>query len=84
MEALRCLKGTDLEGANTALKRANAEVAYSLPPGYALDASDPDVLLLLRADGTTAAAFSARGASTRGIMEAAEQDVHPASDGRLP
>ncbi len=55
-----------------------------LPPGYALDISDPDVLLLLRADGTTAAAFSARGATARGILEAAEHDVHQASNGWLP
>jgi hypothetical protein len=55
-----------------------------LPPGYALDASDPDVLLLLRADGTMAAAFSATGASARGIVEAAEQDLSPASDGWPP
>ena len=53
-----------------------------LPPGYALDISDPDVLLLLRADGTTAAAFSALGATARGITDAAEQDVHAAPNGR--
>jgi hypothetical protein len=55
-----------------------------LPPGYALDASDPDLLLLLREDGTTAAAFSARGATVCGIMEAAERDVHPAPNGWWP
>ncbi|MBA2713320.1 MAG: hypothetical protein H0U55_07180 [Rubrobacteraceae bacterium] len=58
--------------------------AAPLPPDYALNASDPDVLLLLRADGTTAAAFSARGATARGILEAAEHDVHQASNGWLP
>jgi len=45
-----------------------------LPPGYALDASDPDALLLLRAEGTTAAMFSARGVTAEGILEAAAQD----------
>ena len=47
--------------------------ASSLPHGYVLDASDPDVVLLLRADGTSAAMFSARGVSAEGIMEAAWQ-----------
>jgi hypothetical protein len=46
-----------------------------LPPGYALDASDPEVLLLLRPDGARAAAFSARGVTAEGILEAARQDV---------
>jgi hypothetical protein len=46
-----------------------------LPPGYALDASDPEVLLLLRPDGARAAAFSARGVTAEGILEAAGQDV---------
>lgn len=48
--------------------------ASQLPPGYALDTCDPDVLLLLRPDGTSAAVFSARGVSAEGIMEAAGQD----------
>lgn len=52
--------------------------APPLPPGYAVDASDPDLLLLLRPDGTMAAAFSATGATTDGILEAAEQDVRKA------
>ncbi len=55
-----------------------------LPSCYAPDFSDPDALLLLRVDGTTAAAFSARGASAWGVTEAAEEDVHAPSDGRLP
>ena len=45
-----------------------------LPPGYALDPSDPDTLRLLRADGTIAAIFSARGVTAEGILEAARQD----------
>lgn len=54
-----------------------------LPPGYVLDASDPDVLLLLREDGTTAAAFSAMGATAGGMLKAAEEDAReakPAAD----
>jgi len=46
-----------------------------LPPGYALDASDPDVLILVRPDGTTAAAFSVWGVTAEGILEAAGQDA---------
>jgi hypothetical protein len=45
-----------------------------LPTGYALDPSDPDVLLLLRPDGTTAAVFSSRGVTAGGILEAAGMD----------
>jgi hypothetical protein len=41
---------------------------------YYLDESDPDVLVLCRQEGTFVAAFSARGATTEGIGEAAEQD----------
>lgn len=48
--------------------------AASLPPDYILNATDPDVLLLQRADGTTA----------RGILEAAEQDVDLSPNGGLP
>lgn len=45
-----------------------------LPTGYALDPSDPDVLLLLRPDGTTAAVFSSRGVTAEGLLEAAGTD----------
>jgi hypothetical protein len=41
---------------------------------YYLDQSDPDVLILRRQDGSFAAAFSARGATKEGILEAAEED----------
>ncbi len=37
-----------------------------LPPGYVLDASDPDVLVSRCSDGSSAAAFSARGAGPYG------------------
>ena len=38
-----------------------------LPPGYALDRSDPDVLVLRCPEGTTIARFSARGAKAEAI-----------------
>ena len=41
---------------------------------YYLDESDPDVLVLRRQDGSFAAAFSARGATREGIVEAAKED----------
>lgn len=55
--------------------RANGGVSAPLPSGYALDASYPDVLLLVRHDGTTAAIFSTMGATAKGIAEAAERDL---------
>jgi hypothetical protein len=42
-----------------------------LPPGYSLDRSDPDVLVLLCPQGTAVARFSAQGATA----EAIEQDA---------
>jgi hypothetical protein len=41
---------------------------------YNLDQSDPDVVILRRQDGSFVAAFSARGATEEGILEAAEAD----------
>jgi hypothetical protein len=41
---------------------------------YYLDESDPDVVVLRRQDGSFVAAFSARGATREGIVEAAEED----------
>ena len=41
---------------------------------YHLDESDPDVVVLRRQDGSFVAAFSARGATREGIVEAARQD----------
>jgi hypothetical protein len=38
-----------------------------LPPGYVLDHSDPDVLLLHCPQGTVVARFSTRGATTQAI-----------------
>jgi hypothetical protein len=41
---------------------------------YYLDESDPDIVLLRRQDGSFVAAFSARGATKEGILEAAKED----------
>ena len=42
-----------------------------LPPGYSLDRSDPDVLVLRSPDRAAVARFSARGATAKAI----EQEV---------
>jgi len=41
---------------------------------YYLDLSDPDIVILRRQDGEFVAAFSARGVTREGIVEAAKQD----------
>ena len=47
----------------------------SLPKfDYHLDESDPEVLIVRRQDGAFVAAFSARGATREGIVEAIKQD----------
>jgi hypothetical protein len=57
---------------------------------YYLDESDPDILILRRRDGSFVAAFSARGATTEGILEAAKEDYrtlleeHASSDDQTP
>ena len=45
-----------------------------LPKHYYLDESDPDIVVLRRDDGTFVAAFSARGATNEGLVEAARED----------
>ena len=42
-----------------------------LPPGYSLDHSDPDVLVLRCPHGTAVARFSARGATAEAIEQEA-------------
>ena len=42
--------------------------------GYLLDESDPDIVVLRRQDDAFVAAFSARGATREGIVEAAKED----------
>ena len=44
-----------------------------LPPGYRLE-EDPDVLLLLRPDGSLVAAFSAQAADPPEVFAAAWED----------
>ena len=41
---------------------------------YYLDNSDPDIVILRRQDGAFVAAFSARGATREGIVDAAKED----------
>jgi hypothetical protein len=41
---------------------------------YYLDQSDPDIVVLRRQDGAFVAAFSARGVTDKGIVEAAKED----------
>jgi hypothetical protein len=41
---------------------------------YHLDECDPDVVILRRQDGSFVAAFSVRGATKEGIVEAAKED----------
>jgi hypothetical protein len=50
------------------------EQEWKLPTSYYLDESDPDILILRRQEGTFVAAFSARGATREGIVEAAKED----------
>ena len=42
-----------------------------LPPGYSLERSDPDVLVLRCLNGTAVARFSARGATAEAIEQEA-------------
>lgn len=41
---------------------------------YYIDESDPDIVILRRQDSAFVAAFSARGATKEGIIEAAKED----------
>jgi hypothetical protein len=52
----------------------------TLPPGYLLDESDPDIVTLRREDGTFVAAFSAQGVTREGINDAAMQDIRKSAD----
>jgi hypothetical protein len=56
-------------------RRVGMEEEKKLPKfDYYLDESDPDIVLLLRQDGSFVAAFSAQGATREGIVEAANED----------
>jgi hypothetical protein len=48
----------------------------SSPSSYYLDESDPDILMLCRQNESFVAAFSARGATREGIVEAAKEDYY--------
>jgi hypothetical protein len=41
---------------------------------YYLDKTDPDIVILCRQEGSFVAAFSARGATREGIVDAAKED----------
>ena len=41
---------------------------------YYIDESDPDIVILRRQGSTFVAAFSARGATKEGLLEAAKED----------
>ncbi len=50
------------------------EVPFLPKFDYHLDESDPDIVILRRLDGAFVAAFSARGVTREGIVEAAKED----------
>jgi hypothetical protein len=58
-----------LIGGTGASREASREVR--LPPGYTLEHSDPDVLVLLCSHGTAVARFSVRGAAAEAIEQEA-------------
>jgi hypothetical protein len=55
-----------------------------LPRHYFIDESDPDIVVLRRQDGSFVAAFSAMGATSDGIVEAAKEDYWLLVQGHLP
>ena len=52
----------------------------SLPPGYRLDRSDPDVWTLLRPEGWVVAHFSAQGVTNEAVEETAWDDHESAGE----
>ena len=48
--------------------------SLSLPRHYFIDESDPDAVILYRQDYAFVAAFSAKGVTKEGIVEAARED----------
>lgn len=55
-------------------RHEQAQEEAGLPEHYYLDESAPDIVVLHRDDGTFVAAFSARGATKEGLIEAARED----------
>ena len=77
LEALEAALKTPAEPQIEVLRgRAHQDEEDLLFPSfnYFLDESDPDILRLRRQDDTFVAAFSARGATSEGIIEAARDD----------
>jgi hypothetical protein len=56
----------------------------SLPPGYRLDRSDPDVWALRRPEGWVVAYFSARGATREAMEQTAWEDYGGAGEEQYP
>src|SRR5215210_5905536 len=76
-DSKRCGKGDaafwPLPGKGMALGRVGMK--EKLPKfNYYIDESDPDIVVLRRQDGSFVAAFSARGATREGVVEAARED----------
>ena len=53
------------------IKGTGSSRELRLPPGYRVDRSDPEVLVLRSPDGAAVAHFSARGATTEAIEQEA-------------
>jgi hypothetical protein len=53
------------------IKGTGSSREVHLPPGYSLDRSDPDVLVLRSPDRAAVARFSARGATAEAIEQEA-------------
>jgi hypothetical protein len=51
---------------------------------YYLDESDPEIVILRRQDDSFVAAFSARGVTREGIVEAAKEDYRKLLQANLP
>ena len=55
-------------------KAQSGDNEVTLPPGYYLDRSDPEVLVLRRADSALVARFSASGYSAEAVEREAWED----------
>jgi hypothetical protein len=60
------------------------EGELSLPPGYWLDRSDPEVWALRPPEGWVVAHFSAQGATKDAVEEAAWEDHESAGEEQYP
>ena len=64
--------GTSAGNSMRLVRGARPSKEVRLPPGYDLDHSDPDVLILRSPHGTAVARFSARGATAEAIEREAK------------